>query len=212
MLAAVPTANYQGTIHDLAPIEQHRDYVIQNAVEYHNGVTNEMIQTRRETDTANATKRYLKDAQSKNRSVHSQIEHDKSELDTLTKEMRKQLAKQKVMIDICWVLGATLVVYLLFSSFSFVHILAMIVLVGGFGYVLLYNAYRVHISSDSHPSSVSPVAPSWNPADWWKTPPSFDSNITQGLDISKWTSTIQGQLPTSNDLPSPDISAITSPK
>ena len=212
ILAAVPTANYQGTIHDLSPFEQTRDQIVDNLTGQYGSVTNEMVQTKSQVDSVNATKRYLKDAQSKNRSVHSEIEHEKAELDSLTKEMRKQLARQKVMIDLCWVLGATLVVYLLFRSFSFVHILAMVVLVGGFVYVLVYNAYRIHLSSNPDSSAVHPGAPSIPvPNEWWKVP-SLDSIITQGPDISKWTSTIQDQLPTSNALPSLDISGTTSSK
>lgn len=218
MLAAVPTANYQGTIHDLSPFEQQRDQMVDSLAGQYNSITNEMVQTKNQVDSVNATKRYLKDAQSKNRTVHSEIEHEKSQLDSLTKEMRKQLARQKVMIDLCWVLGATLVVYLLFRSFSFVHILAMIVLVGGFVYVLVYNAYRIHISGTTNITPNGPVAPSfpipggWNPENWWKTltGSSLDLGATTGLDTSKWTSTIQGQLPTSSDSHSPDTSATTS--
>jgi hypothetical protein len=218
MLAAVPTANYQGTIQNLSPFEQQRDQMVDNLKSHYASVTNEMVQTKNETDTANLTKRYLKKAQEQHHSIESEIEHEKAQLDSLTKEMRKQLARQKVMIDLCWVLGATLLVYLLFSSFSFVHILAMIVLVGGIVYVVVYNAYRVHISSHSDSSKNGPVPPSfpvpssWNPADWWKslTAPSLDLSTTTNTDTSKWTSMIPEQSQISNVLPSQVTSETTS--
>ena len=168
VLAAIPTPNYQGTLNDLKPLEAQRDMIVSHLGDEYNSHTREMVQTKDQVDAVNTANRYVKTVSEKNKRIAREIENKQQELDVSNTELQKQLARQKVVIDIFWVLGITIVVYMLFRSFSFVHILAAIVLVVGIVYVVVYNAYRLHLSSNTNPSATATVpSPIPNPSEWW---------------------------------------------
>ena len=199
MLAAVPSANYQGTLNDLKPLEAHRDTIVSNTGSEFNFHTHQMLQTKDQVDSVNTANRYLKQAREKNKHIESEIETKKKELDASKAELHKQLARQKVVIDMFWVFGITLVIYILFRGTSYVHIIATIVLLIGFVYVVVYNAYRVHLSSISNPSA-SVTIPSLfpDPNKWWGATSSgasasLGSIQLPSVDTSKWTSMIPEQ-------------------
>jgi hypothetical protein len=201
MLAAVPTANYQGTLNDLKPLEANRDMVVSSLASDFTNITNQMLQTKDQVDSVNSTNRFLKQARTKNDHITSEIESKKKELQASNAELQKQLARQKIVIDMFWVFGITIIIYILFRGTSYVHILATIVLLAGFVYVILYNAYRLHISSTSNPSA-SATVPSLFPdvSNVWNSGTTGVQNLASGsvssipsLDTSKWTSTIPGQ-------------------
>lgn len=191
VLAAVPTPNYQGSIQNLVPFEQQREQTIHHLTHDYDVHTNEMIQTKEQTDLVNQTSRQLKNIQGKNTALKTKIESEKKELAEAKKELQLQMSKQKVVFDLFIVFGATIVVYLLFRSFESVHIIALVVLIAGIVYVLQYNAYRIRIFGDDNSSAIFPDAGSHrNSNEWWKTSvSSLVSTTTPSLDYSKWMST-----------------------
>ena len=104
------------------------------------------------------------------------------------------MAKQKVVFDLFMVFGATIVVYLVFSSSSYVHIIALVVLIIGVVYVLQYNAYRIHLFGDDNTPKVSifsdPKSIQETGNKWWN---SLKAPTSASFDISKWTSTTTAQ-------------------
>lgn len=172
--AAVPSPNYQTTLQSLVPFEQQREQTISHLTKEYDIYTQEAIQTKEQTDLVNEAGRYLKNAQNKNTSLKTDIEKNKQELETLKKELQLQMSKQKIVFDLFIVFGATITVYLLFRSFSFVHMIALFVLILGTIYVFNYNAYRIRLFSfDTHTTIPSLPAGNAGSYPWWK--PSFIS-------------------------------------
>jgi hypothetical protein len=206
VLASIPTANYQGTLQSLYPLEEQRDQEVCHMAQRFNSQTKEMVQTKHEADAVNEAGQLRKNAEGKNSSLKSSIQSRQKELLEAKHELQFQMSRQKIVFDLFLVFGATITVYLLFRSFSFVHILAVIVLVVGILYVLQYNAYRLRISGVSDSSKILPFSGTGTDH-WWS---SLVSNTTPSFNSSKWMSMIRGQSPTSKNLPSPDISATMS--
>jgi hypothetical protein len=106
------------------------------------------------------------------------------------------MSKQKIVFDLFLIFGATMSVYVLFRSSSYVHIIALVVLVIGILYVLQYNAYRIRlfgldISAEILPSGGKGDQPSKDGDKWWETDiPSLISKTTSDIDNSKWMSTM----------------------
>ena len=189
VLASIPTVNYQGTLQNLYPLEEQRDQEVCHIAQRFNSQTKEMVQTKHEVDAVNEAGHLLKSAQGKNSSLKSSIETKKKELMEAKHELQFQMSRQKIVFDLFLVFGATITVYLLFRSFSFVHILAVVVLIVGILYVLQYNAYRLRLSGFSDTSKVFPFSEA-NTHDWWS---SLVSNTTPSFNSSKWMSMIRGQ-------------------
>jgi hypothetical protein len=206
VLASVPTVNYQGTLQSLYPLDEQRDQEVCHVAQRFNSRTKEMIQTKHETDAVNEAGHYLKNAEGKNSSLKLSIETHKKELEDAKHKLQFHMSRQKIVFDLFLVFGATITVYLLFRSFSFVHILAVIVLVIGILYVLQYNAYRIHLFGDDDSSKVFPFSKS-HANQWWNT---LVSGTTPSFNSSKWMYMIRGQLPTFKSSHSQDISATTS--
>ena len=154
ILAAVPSPNYQGTLQNIVPFDQQREQTISHLTREYDAHTQEMVQTKEQTDLVNEAGRYLKDVQGKNTTIKTKLESDKKVLDEKKKELQLQLSKQKIVFDLLLVFGATITVYLLFRSFSFVHGLALGVLVIGILYVLQYNAYRIRLFGTDDSSKI----------------------------------------------------------
>jgi hypothetical protein len=118
------------------------------------------------------------------------------------------MAKQKVVFDLFMVFGATIVVYLVFGSSSYVHIIALVVLIIGVVYVLQYNAYRIRLFGNDDTSvfiggnSIQEIENKWWKApkslkdtgsSWWNSVSSLKAPTSASFDISKWTSTTTAQ-------------------
>lgn len=209
--SAVPTPNYQATLQNLTPLDAQRDQVVNHLGCDYSSKTGSMIQTKEQTDTVNHAGRMVKEAQGLNSTIKTNLEKEKKELGNAKKDLQLELSKQKIAFDLFRVLGATIVVYMVFRSFSFVHVLAAVVLVFGILYVLGYNAYSIRLSGSDNSSALPFGSNNWwssipevprgaIPAtnDWWQsmntsTLPSLDLGATSGVDISKWRSMTPGQ-------------------
>lgn len=175
IMAAVPSPNYQGDLTTLNPFEKQRDQIINHLEDSYNSQTLEMVQTKEQTDIANNVRRQVNKSENEHRAVQSKVENAEINLKKSKEILQHQLAKQQIVINLFWVLGSTLLVYIFLKSSPYVHVLALIVLVVGFAYVLQNKNLRL---------SLVPLKSLISSLDW-NTTPSFDS--------SKWTSTIQGQ-------------------
>jgi hypothetical protein len=166
ILTAVPTANYQGTLQSLTPFEEQREQVVNQLTTFHTMETNQAVQTKDQTDLVNQTKRYLRTAEGKNTQIRTEIEKERKDLDSLKKDLQREMSKQRIAFDLFIVFGITLSVYLFFRSFSFVHGLAAFVLVAGIVYILNYNAYRLRFFGFGASDTVRDGSTSDNA--WWK--------------------------------------------
>jgi vacuolar-type H+-ATPase subunit I/STV1 len=184
VLSAVPNPNYQGSIQSLVPFEQQREQTISHLTKEYDAHTRDMVQTKEQTDLVNESSRKLKNIQGKNTSIKTKIHEEQKHLDEAKKELQIQMSKQKIVFDLFLVFGATIVVYLLFRSFAFVHMIALVVLVVGILYVFQYNAYRIRIFGFDDIPKVHHVPGTLDPENkWWLT--SFVSNVTPGYHNSK---------------------------
>lgn len=151
----VPSKNYQATLQTIQPYEQQRDQVISGLSREYDFHTQEIVQTMEQTEVVNEARRNLKNAQGQNSSIKTKVKEETKELDKAKQELQLQMSKQKVVFDLFMVFGATIVVYLLFRSFEYVHIIALAVLVVGIVYVLQYNAYSIRLFGDDDTTKVS---------------------------------------------------------
>jgi hypothetical protein len=144
----VPSKNYQATLQTIQPYEQQRDQVISGLSREYDFHTQEIVQTMEQIEVVNEARRNLKNAQGQNSSIKTKVKEETKELDKAKQELQLQMSKQKVVFDLFMVFGATIVVYLLFRSFEYVHLIALAVLVVGIVYVLQYNAYSIRLFGD----------------------------------------------------------------
>lgn len=188
VLSAVPNPNYQGSIQNLVPFEQQREQTVSHLTKEYDVHTQSMAQTKEQTDLVNAASGKLKDIQGRNTAVKTKIQEEQSHLDDAKKELQLQMSKQKIVFDLFLVFGATITVYLLFRSFEYVHMIALVVLVAGILYVFQYNAYRLRVFGFGDIPKIPAFPGSDSSANtWWDTSKltSFISPTTPGEDISK---------------------------
>ena len=188
VLSAVPNPNYQGSNQNLVPFEQQRELTISHLTKEYDAHTQDMAQTKEQTDLVNATSGKLKDIQGRNTAIKTKIQEEQKHLDEAKKELQLQMSKQKIVFDLFLVFGATITVYLLFRSFESVHMIALVVLVVGILYVFQYNAYRLRIFGFSDIPKIPAFPGSDSSANnWWDTSKitSFVSSVTPGYHNSK---------------------------
>ena len=211
VLSIVPSQKYEATLQGIQPYEQQREQTISGLTREYDFHTQEITQTMEQTEVVNEARRNLKSAQGQNSGIKTKIKEETKQLDKAKQELQLQMAKQKVVFDLFMVFGATIVVYLVFSSSSYVHIIALVVLIIGVVYVLQYNAYRIHLFGDDNTPKVSifsdPKSIQETGNKWWKDPKSLKETgsslwnsvsslkapTSASFDISKWTSTTTAQ-------------------
>jgi hypothetical protein len=222
VLSIVPSNNYQATLQAIQPYEQQRDQVISGLSREYDFHTQDITHTMEQTEVVNEARRDLKNAQGQNTGIKTKISEETKQLDKAKEELKLQMAKQKVVFDLFMVFGATIVVYLLFRSFEYVHLIALAVLVIGIVYVLQYNAYSISIFGDDNsvftgadfdPRTINERGDKWwNDSksagnSWWNSAkaPSLNVKLPGGsatslkaptsasFDISKWMSTTTAQ-------------------
>jgi hypothetical protein len=143
MRAVVPSPNYQTTIQELTPVETQRDLTFAHLIHAFETGTTEAVQTKDQTDAIRKAETMLHETERDGHRIHSELYREKSELEKATADLQVQMAKEKIVIDIFWVFGATLLTYLLFHSFAYVHVFASLVLVGGIVFILNTSPYKL---------------------------------------------------------------------
>ena len=152
VLSIVPSQQYETTLQAIQPYEQQREQAISGLTKEYDFHTQEVVQTMEQTEVVNETRRHLKHAQGQNSGIKTKIQEETKQLDKAKHELQVQLSKQKIVYDLFIVFGVTIVVYLMFSSSPYVHMIALVVLTVGVVYVLQYNAYRISLFSDDDTS------------------------------------------------------------
>jgi len=186
--AIVPSQTYEATLQAIQPYEQQREQTISGLSRNYDFHTQEIVQTMDQTEAVNETRRHLKSAQGQNSGIKNKIKDETKQLDKAKEELQLQMSKQKVVYDLFIVFGATIVVYIMFSSSPYVHIIALVILIIGVVYVLQYNAYSIRLFGDDYTAKVSissggkSIQETGNK--WWD---SLKSTTTPSFDISKWT-------------------------
>lgn len=184
----VPSQNYEATLQSIQPYQQQRDQTISGLSKDYDFHTQQIVHTMDETEVANQTRRDLKNAQGQNTGIKNKIQEEKKQLDKAKQELQLQISKQKIVFDLFFVFGITIFVYLIFRSFEYVHLIALVVLVIGMIYVLQYNAYSIRLFGDDHSAKISissggkSIQETGNK--WWD---SLKPTTTPSFDISKWT-------------------------
>jgi len=194
VLSIVPSDKYEATLQAIQPYEHQREQTISGLTREYDFHTQEITQTMDQTEVVNQTRRNLKSAQGQNSGIKTKIKEETKQLDKAKKELQLQMSKQKVVFDLFMVFGATIVVYLMFSSSSYVHVIALVVLIIGVVYVLQYNAYRIRLFGDDSSAKVSIFSDTKSIQEtgnkWWN---SLKPVTSASFDISKWTSTTTAQ-------------------
>jgi hypothetical protein len=152
VLSIVPSQKYEATLQAIQPYEQQREQTISGLTKEYDFHTQEVVQTMEQTEVVNETRRHLKHAQGQNSGIKTKIQEETTQLDKAKEELQIQMSKQKIVYDLFIVFGITIVVYLMFSSSPYVHVIALVVLTIGVVYVLQYNAYSIRIFSDDDTS------------------------------------------------------------
>ena len=164
MAPAVVAKDTGAVMAQLSPFDQQRDMIVGHIANDYNGMTGEVVQTKNQADSVNDMKRYLKMAESKNKTINASIQDATKGLASSKHKLKVELAKQKIMFEILGILAVTIVVYIVMGSSQYVHGVALLVFVLGILYVLNYNAYRLHaIGSDTGAPALSSLADIFTP-------------------------------------------------
>jgi hypothetical protein len=194
--AIVPSQQYEATLQAIQPYEQQREQVISGLSKNYDFHTQEIVQTMEQTEAVNETRRYLKSAQGQNSGIKNKIKDETKQLDKAKQELQLQISKQKIVFDLFMVFGATIVVYIVFSSSPYVHMIALVILIIGVVYVLQYNAYSIRLFGYDDTSIIlggdlisktASKSLKETGSKWWNSASSLKAPTSASFDISKWT-------------------------
>lgn len=111
----------------------------------YNEKTSQMIQTKQETEAVNTTHALLESAHHDHEQVHTAVDSTQKTLSNAEKDLQEALAKQKVVLSLFVLFGATMLVYVAFRGSEYVHVYALVVLGLGVLYIFETSAFRLSI-------------------------------------------------------------------
>jgi hypothetical protein len=127
----------------LTSLDAERDLIVGHLANDFSVTTSRAIQNKNQVDIANTLRRRVKDVEGKKTSLQGMIASATSDLSSAKQNLNLQLSKQKIAFEMLSVFAITIVIYILFGSSSYVHIIALVVVGLGFLYILTYNAYHL---------------------------------------------------------------------
>lgn len=131
------------TLASLTPLEQERDLIVGHLANDFKQLTSQAVQSKSQVDGINGLRSRIKDLDGKKTSLQGMVQNATSELSSAKQNLNIQLAKQKIAFELLSVFAVTIVIYIMFGSSSYVHMIALVVVVFGFLYILNFNAYRL---------------------------------------------------------------------
>ena len=158
IVAAAPSAPIkQNNLASIDPLNTWRDDIMGHIASDYNDITRHAITAKDQTESAALIKNHLSGSQGAKAELNDKISKATLYAQQTKQEYRFQVEKQKAIFDLLMVFGLTIGVYVILGSNSNVHIIALLVLLAGLMYVVLYHAYRLKSSSTSMMSVISGV-------------------------------------------------------
>ena len=128
---------------NLTPFDLQRDQIAVHLGNDFNNMTIQALQTQTQVEEIKDVRRRAKAIQGQKTSIQTGIATARSQLSDAQKDLNIQLAKQKIAFELLSVFAVTIIIYIVFGSFSYVHAIALGFLVLGLLYVMNFNAYRL---------------------------------------------------------------------
>ena len=142
---------------NIAPLDTWRDDIIGHIENDYNDITGTAILAQDESLSVKALKAQLANTTAAGTELDEKIKKTTAYSEKQKKEYKFQVEKQKAIVDLLIVFCATIGVYVILGANENVHIIALLVLLGGIMFVVFYHAYRIKLPGSSLLSVVSGV-------------------------------------------------------
>lgn len=157
VVAAPSSPMKQNPLSSVDPLDTWRDDIVGHISADYDDITHHALSTKDQTDSANLIRNQLNATKGAHTALNDKIAKATAYAQQTKQEYRFQTEKQKAIFDLLMVFGLTIGVYVMLGSNSNVHIIALLVLLGGIMYVVLYHAYRLKLPGTSMLSVISGV-------------------------------------------------------
>jgi len=158
IVSAAPSAPIkQNTLASIDPLDTWRDDIMGHISADYNDITRHALVGKDQTESAALIKNQLSATQAARTELNDKISKATLYAQQTKQEYRFQVEKQKAIFDLLVVFGLTIGVYVILGSNPNVHIIALLVLLAGLMYVVLYHAYRLKLPGTSMMTVISGV-------------------------------------------------------
>jgi len=158
IVVAAPSAPIkQNSLASIDPLNTWRDDIVGHIADDYNTITRHALVSKDQSDSSDLIGIQLSATQSARDALQDKITKATAYAQQTKQEYRFQAEKQKAIFDLLAVFGITIGVYVVLASNPNVHIIALLVLLAGLMYVILYHAYRLKLPGTSMMTVISGI-------------------------------------------------------